>query len=165
MNKKIEKAMNSQLNAEAYSGYLYWSMSAALEDMGLRGFAHWMRVQSNEELDHARKFYHHIIERGGRVKLTAIDSPPTEWKGVLPMMEETLAHEEKVTALIHDLMDLAIAEKDHAAAVFLQWFVSEQVEEEANASEIIQQLKMGGDAKGPLLMLDRQLAKRKAEED
>jgi len=163
LNKKIEKALNSQLNAEAYSGYLYWSMSAALEGMGLRGFAHWMRVQAGEELGHAKKFYGHIVERGGTVKLTAIDAPPMEWRSVLAMMEETLAHEQKVTALIHNLMNLAIAEKDHAAAIFLQWFVSEQVEEEANAAEIVQQLRMAGESKGTLLMLDHQMGKREGE--
>jgi len=163
INKKIEKGFNGQLNAEAYSAYLYWSMSAALEGMGLRGFAQWMRVQAGEELGHSKKFYGHIVERGGTVKLTAIDSPPTQWRGVLAMMEDTLAHEQKVTASIHNLMNLALAEKDHAAAIFLQWFVTEQVEEEANVQQIIQNLRMAGESKGTLLMLDHQMGKREAE--
>ena len=162
LNKKIEKALNSQLNAEAYSGYMYWSMSAALEGMGLKGFAHWMRVQAGEELGHAKKFYEHIVERGGTVKLTAIEAPPTEWKSVLAMMEETLAHEQKVTALIHNLMNLAMAEKDHAAAVFLQWFVTEQVEEEATFGRLVRRLELAGDDARGLILFDRELAARAA---
>lgn len=163
IGKKIHDALNAQLNAEVYSAYLYWSMSAACEHMGLSGFAHWMRLQAQEELGHAMRFYQHIIERGGRVQFTRIDAPPAEWTSILKMFEDTLVHERKVTSSIHNLMDLAIMEKDHAAGVFLQWFVSEQVEEESNVERIIQQLNMAGESKGALLMLDRHLAERKAQ--
>jgi len=160
ISKKIEKAFNEQLNAETYSAYLYWSMSAALEDMNLPGFANWMRVQAQEEMAHAMKFYSHIIERGGKVILTEIAAPPTAWDEVKPVFEDGLAHEQKVTSLINGLMDLAIAEKDHAANMFLQWFVTEQVEEEANAMDILGKLEIAGDTAGGLYLLDKEMAAR-----
>ncbi|MDH7598533.1 MAG: ferritin [Sedimentisphaerales bacterium] len=163
ISKKIQDAFNAQFNAETYSAYLYWSMSAALENMGLGGFAHWMRVQAKEELGHAQRFYDHIIARGGQVRFAAIACPPSQWQDVMAMMADTLAHEKKVTSSIHDLMDLALTEKDHAAVVFLQWFVNEQVEEEANVQQIIQRLEMAGQSKGAILMLDHQMASRKAD--
>ena len=158
--KKIEEAFNAQFNAETYSAYLYLSMSAALEGMNLPGFANWMRIQVQEETAHAMKFYDHIIERGGMVTLTAIDAPPTVWKDAKDVMEATLAHEQKVTGLINDLMDMAMAEKDHAAAMFLQWFVTEQVEEEATAMETLGKLEITGNSPGGLYMLDKELAGR-----
>ncbi len=158
--KKIEDAFNQQINAETYSAYLYWSMSAALEGMNLPGFANWMRMQTQEEMAHAVKLYDHIVERGGTVTLTAIDGPPTVWKDVKAVMEATLAHEQKVTGLINDLMDLAIAEKDHAATMFLQWFVIEQVEEEATAMEVLGKLEITGNSPGGLYMLDKEMAQR-----
>lgn len=158
--KKIEKAFNKQINAETYSAYLYWSMSAALEDMNLPGLASWMRVQAQEEMTHAAKFYGQIIERGGKVKLTAIDGPPTEWQSVKAVFEEVLKHEQLVTSLINDIMDLAIQEKDHAANMFLQWFVTEQVEEEATAMETLGKLEIVGDTAGGLYMLDKEMGQR-----
>jgi ferritin len=158
--KKIEDAFNKQINAETYSAYLYWSMSAALEGMNLPGFASWMRVQVQEEMAHAMKLYDHIIERGGTVALTAIDGPPMAWKDVKAIITETLEHEQKVTGLINDLMDLSIGEKDHAATMYLQWFVTEQVEEEASAMEILGKLEIAGDTAGGLYMLDKELAGR-----
>jgi ferritin len=160
ISKKMQTAFNSQINAETYSAYLYWSMSAALETQGLHGFAHWMRVQAGEELGHAKKFYSQLIERGGVVTLKGIDSPSTEWPGVAEMFQDVVKHEQKVTALIHALMSQAQSEKDYAAAVFLQWFVTEQVEEEAHAQEILQRLGMAGESKGALLMLDKEMGKR-----
>ena len=160
ISKKIVEAFNSQINAETYSAYLYWSMSAALEGLNLPGFAHWMRVQAQEEMTHAMKFYTHIIERGGAVMLTEIASPPTAWDNVKAAFEDGLAHEQKVTSLINDLMDLAIAEKDHAATMFLQWFVTEQVEEEATAMEVLGKLEIAGDTAGGLYMLDKEMAGR-----
>ena len=160
LNKKIEKAFNKQINAETYSAYMYWSMSASLENMNLPGFAAWMRAQAQEEMTHAMKFYHHIIERGGTVTLTAIDGPPTEWKDVKAVMEATLKHEQLVTSLINDLVDLAIAEKDHAANMFLQWFVTEQVEEEASAMDILGKLDIVGQTAGGLYMLDKEMGQR-----
>ncbi|MHC4904339.1 MAG: ferritin [Planctomycetota bacterium] len=160
INKKVTDALNGQINAETYSAYLYWSMSAALEEMNLPGFASWMRVQAQEEMSHAMKLYGHIIERGGKVVLTAIDAPPIQWDSVNAVFENGLAHEQKVTRLINELMDLAMAEKDHAASMFLQWFVTEQVEEEAAAMDILGKLEIAGGTAGGLYMLDKEMGAR-----
>lgn len=158
--KSIEAAFNKQINAETYSAYLYWSMSAALEGMNLPGCANWMRIQAQEEMTHAAKFYGHIIERGGTVQLTAIDGPPTEWDNVKAVFEAVLEHEQHVTSLINGLMDLALQEKDHAASMYLQWFVTEQVEEEATAMETLGKLEIVGNTAGGLYMLDKELGQR-----
>jgi ferritin len=153
-------ALNEQINAELYSAYLYQAMAAQFEADNLRGFAHWMDVQAREEQNHARKIYDFLVDRGGRVVLKSIAAPPAEWKSALMAFEDSYAHEQKVTGLIHRLVDLARAENDHAAEVFLAWFVTEQVEEEANASQIVEKLKMIKDQPQGLLMLDAQLAGR-----
>ena len=160
LNKKIEAAFNSQINAETYSAYLYWSMAACFEGLNLKGFANWMIVQAQEEMIHAMKFYNFINERGGQATLTAIEAPPTEWANPLSAFKNAYEHEQKVTALINDLVNLAIEEKDHASNAFLQWFVSEQVEEEASADEVVQKLSLMADAPGGLFMLDQQLGQR-----
>lgn len=160
INKKIEDAFNKQINAETYSAYLYWSMSAALEKMNLPGFANWMRVQAQEEMTHAMMFYTHIIERDGTVQLAVIDAPPVQWGSVKDVFEEALKHERLVTSLINDLVDLAMQEKDHAANRFLQWFVNEQVEEEKNATDVLGQLEIAGDTAGGLYLLDKEKAAR-----
>jgi ferritin len=160
INKKIEEAVNSQINAEQYSAYLYLSMSSYFQDKGLKGFAHWMEIQAAEEFAHSRKFYRYLFDRGGRVILRAIDGPPTEWKSPENVFEEIYKHEQKVTGLINDLVNLAIAEKDHATNNMLQWFVAEQVEEEASALEILDELKLIGNDGNGLLMKDRELAQR-----
>jgi len=160
IGKKIEAAFNGQINAETYSAYLYLSMSAALEGMNLPGFANWMRVQAQEEMVHAMKFYTHIIERNGTVTLKAIDTPPVKWKTVNSVFEDALAHEQKVTGMINDLVDLAIKEKDHAANMFLQWFVNEQIEEEKNPSDVLKKLEFVKDRPEGLLMLDKEMAAR-----
>jgi len=160
LNTKIEAAFNDQLNAEAFSAYLYWSMSAYFESMNLKGFATWMRVQALEELTHTERFFKFIAERGGRVKLTAIEAPVTEWDSPLAAFEAALAHEVVVTGRINKLVDLAVAESDHAAQVFLQWFVTEQVEEEASADAVIQKLKLADGAPGALFMVDQELGQR-----
>lgn len=160
ISKSMQAAFNKQINAETYSAYLYWSMSAALESMNLPGTANWMRIQAQEEMTHAVKFYHHLIERGGQVQLTAIDAPETAWKNVKAVFEAVLKHEQHVTCLINGLMDLAIQEKDHAANMFLQWFVTEQVEEEATAMETLGKLEIVGDTAGGLYMLDKELGQR-----
>lgn len=157
---KIQGAINKQINAELYSSYLYLSMSSYFESINLKGCANWMRVQTQEELVHVMKFYDYLIERGGKVILSAIESPPTEWTSPLAVFEHAYKHEQKVTGLINDLVDLAVAEKDHASNNFLQWFVSEQVEEEASADEVVQKIKLMGDAPGGLFMIDRELAQR-----
>lgn len=160
IKEKIQDALNEQINAELYSSYLYLSMSAYFESINLKGFASWMRVQTQEELVHAMKFYDYLIERGGKVVLSSIESPPTEWSSPLAIFENAYQHEQKVTGLINELVNLAIAEKDHATNIILQWFVSEQVEEEASADEVVQKIKLMGDARGGIFMLDRELAQR-----
>ena len=160
LNKKLEEAINEQINKELYSSYLYLAMSAYCESVNLSGFGHWMRVQAQEEQTHALKLYRYVVEKGGRVLLEAIDKPPAEFASPLDVFERTLAHEQKVTGLINDLYALAIEESDYATQIFLQWFVSEQVEEEANATQIVELLKAIGDHAQGLIMLDRQLAGR-----
>lgn len=160
INEKIEQAFNKQINAETFSAYLYWSMSAALEKMNLPGFANWMRIQAQEEMTHAAKFYQHIIERGGTVRLTAIDAPPVEWDSIGAVFQGALEHEQHVTGLINGLVDLAMEQRDHAANMFLQWFVNEQVEEEASAMEVLGKLEVVGETAGGLYMLDKEMGQR-----
>ncbi|WP_457570628.1 ferritin [Desulfovulcanus sp.] len=160
LSKTMEKALNDQVNAEFYSSYLYLSMSAYFQGLNLSGFASWMKAQAQEELFHAMKFYNYIHERGGKVVLQAIEAPPTEWDSPLAAFEAALAHEQKVTHLINDLVNLAIEEKDHATNNFLQWFVSEQVEEEDSVGEVVNKIKLIGQASGGLFMLDRDLGQR-----
>jgi ferritin len=160
LKKSVADALNKQVNAELYSAYLYLSMSAYCETIPLKGFAKWLRVQAQEEQTHAMKFYDYIIEAGGTIKLTAVDAPKTTWKSPQEVFEEVYAHEQKVTGMINGLMDLAIKEKDYATQTMLAWFVKEQVEEEANASEILAQIKMLGSVVGHLFYLDHQLSKR-----
>ncbi len=157
----MEKALNRQINAEMYSAYLYLSMASYFEDVDLEGCAKWMKAQTQEEMIHAMKIYDFVIERGGRVLLDAIQAPQQEWDSALAVFEHAYEHEKYVTSLINDLMNLAIEEKDHATQIFLQWFVSEQVEEEASASGVVQKLKLAGASKGGgLFMVDRELGQR-----
>jgi len=160
LSEKIQKALNDQLNAELYSSYLYLSMNAYFKSISLEGFANWMLAQAQEEMMHAMKFYDFINQRGGRVTLASIEKPPVEWTAPLAVFEETLKHEQKVTGLINDLVEVANAERDHATQIFLQWFVSEQVEEEDNVNGVLEQIKLLGEAKGGLFMIDREPAKR-----
>jgi len=163
INKPLQDAMNDQINKELYSSYLYLSMAAFLEEKNLPGFAHWMRIQEAEEREHAMKFYDYMVERGGRVTLKAIDAPKTEWKSTLELAEEVAAHEAMVTASIYSLYELALKEKDYPTQIMLQWFISEQVEEEKNAAEIVSNLKLIEDRGTAILMLDHRLAKRGGE--
>ena len=163
LSKKIEEAINKQINAELYSAYLYLAMAAYFESLNLPGFAIWMKLQAKEEQEHAMKFYHYLVERGGRVLLDAIQKPQSEWKSPLDAFEAVLSHEQHVSSLIINLVDLAKAEKDYATEIMLQWFVSEQVEEEANATSIVERLKMIKDSTNGLLMVDKTLGKRGAE--
>ena len=160
LKKKIEDAFNKHLNAELYSSYLYLSMSAYFQSMNLNGFANWMRVQAQEELMHTMKIYDYIHERGGHVVLQAVEAPPAEWPSPLAIFEAAYEHEQKVTALIGKLVDQALSLHDHATNIFLQWFVTEQVEEEASASEVVEKLKLVGEARGGMFMLDRELGTR-----
>jgi ferritin len=160
LKKNMLKAINEQINAELYSAYLYMSMSGWCESKDLAGMANWMRVQAQEELFHASRFFDYINDRDGQVLLTAIDGPPTEWKSAINAFEEVLAHEQKVTARINKLVELAAKETDHTTHTYLQWFVNEQIEEEANARKIIGQLRLMGDSGSGLYLLDKELATR-----
>ena len=160
MSDQMTAAINKQINAELYSSYLYLSMSAWFEDKNLTGLAKWMRAQAAEEHAHAMKFLDHLVARGARVKLAAIDAPPSDFTSPLAVFEEVLKHEQKVTAMIHDLAGLADAQKDRAAAGELQWFIKEQVEEEATAGQIVAQFRMVKDSVGGLFQLDHHLGKR-----
>jgi ferritin len=160
LSKTMEKAINQQIQAEYYSSYMYLAMAAYCDSVNMPGYAHWMRKQAAEELEHALKFYDYIVERGGRVVLEAIQQPPVEYDAPLAVAEETYAHEQKVTALIHALYETAVAEKDYASQVFLQWYIKEQVEEEDNARTIVDQFKMIGAHPHGMFMLDRQFAAR-----
>ncbi len=160
ISQKIQDAFNEQVNAEIYSSYLYLSMAAYFESINLNGFASWMRVQAQEELVHGMKFFDFICERGGTVALKPIAGPPTRWESPLVAFQEAYKHEQKVTSLINDLVDLSLNEKDHASNAFLQWFVTEQVEEEASVDKVVQRLKLAGDQGGGLFMIDKELETR-----
>ncbi|MFC1599697.1 ferritin [Patescibacteria group bacterium] len=165
MNEKVENAINKQINAEIYSAYLYLAMAAYFDSEGLEGFGNWMKIQAQEEMTHAMKFYRWVFERGGKVVMEAIDKPYGEYGSSLEVFEEVLKHEQEVTSLINGLYELAIDEKDYAFQSMLKWFIDEQVEEEGNAQQIIDQVKLAGD-KGPgLFMLDKELAGRTFVDD
>jgi len=164
LSKTLQDALNEQIKNELYSAYVYLSMSAHFEAQNLRGFAHWMRVQSQEEVSHALRIFDFVNDRGGRVVLQAIDKPPVEFKSPLDAFQNALTHERKVTGMIHKLYELAVKENDYPAQVMLQWFIEEQVEEEKSATEVVDQLKLIGDQGAGLFMLDRQLGERKAED-
>jgi ferritin len=160
LDEEMVSAINKQLNAELYSGYLYLSMAAYFESSDLSGFANWMRVQAQEELSHAMKFYVYLVQRGARVILTEIEAPPTEWDTNIAVFEHVYEHEQMVTGLINELVDLAIKLSDHATNNFLQWYVAEQVEEEESASGVLQKVKLAGEDSSGLLMLDQELGTR-----
>ena len=160
LKKTIEVALNQQINAEFHSAYLYLSMSSYFQSIGMAGCANWMKVQYQEELAHATHFFDYVLERGGRVALAPIGEVEVDFRNVLHVFEETLTHEVKVTGLINNLMDISIRESDHATKSFLQWFVDEQVEEEANVEQILNNLKLiNGEGQG-LLMMDREMQTR-----
>ncbi len=160
LKKKLENALNKQINAELYSAYLYLAMAAYFQSLNLKGFASWMEVQVQEELTHVKKFYDFVYDRGGKVKLASIEAPPATWKSPLEAFQETYKHETWVSSQINKLAELADAENDRSLLSFLQWFIDEQVEEEATADDIVQQIKLAGE-KGPgLFMMDRELGQR-----
>lgn len=160
ISKKMIASLNEHLNKEIYSGYLYLSMAAYSTSIGLNGFANWFKVQVQEEMVHAQKFYDYINQQGGRVALKAIDEPPKDFSSPSDLFEKTLEHEKVVTKRINNLVNMATKEKDHATETFLQWFVTEQVEEEASPTEILQRLKLVGKDGNGILMIDSQLATR-----
>ena len=160
INEKVGKILNSQVNKELYSAYLYLSMSAYFSDKGLLGFANWMRIQAQEEQAHAMLIYDFLINRGEKVVLTAVDAPPKSWENSLSVMEEVLKHEVYVTGLINNIISIAEEVKDRATISYMNWFIDEQVEEEANAQDIISKLKLIGEDKSALYLLDKDLAAR-----
>jgi ferritin len=160
VDEKVEEGINEQINAELYSAYLYYSMAQYFDALSLKGFSHWLRVQALEEMTHVQRFSSYLNDRRGRVVLRPVETPPSEWESPLGVFEEVYAHEVRVTALINKLMDLALARSDHASVNFLQWFVKEQVEEEASADEVVQKLKLVDKSEGGLFLLDQEMDTR-----
>lgn len=162
LSKKMQEALNEQINLELYSSYVYLSMAAYFEDCSLEGFARWMGEQAKEETGHAMKIYGYINARQGRVTLKAIDAPPAEWESPMAAFQDALEHEKRVTKSICDLVEKAKAENDPATGIFLQWFVSEQVEEEATVSSIVDKMALTADFKGGIFMMNKELGSRGA---
>jgi len=162
LKENILGALNKQMNAEFYNSHLYLGMAAWFESQNLPGCAHWMKLQAEEERGHALRFYKHIVERRGTAKVDAVKAPPAAYKSPLAAFEAALAHEDSVSATINDIISSATDAKDYATVSFLQWFVNEQVEEEAQTDAIVQQLRMAGESKGGLMQIDHHLGKRAA---
>ncbi len=162
LSAKLQEALNKQINEEYYSSYLYRSMVAYMEDNNLDGCAHWMRMQADEEHMHALKIFDYMVERGGRVELQPVEAPPRDWDSPLAAFEAALEHEKFMTENITKLVDLALEERDHATNNVMQWYVSEQVEEESNVDDIVQKLRMVGDNGPGMFMMDRELKSRPA---
>lgn len=160
ISNKLEKELNKQLNAELYSAYLYLSMAAYLSQKNLNGFSNWMKIQFEEEQAHANKLFQYILDRGGNVELLEIKKPKSEWNDIIDVFENILKHEEHITSRINDLVDVATAEKDHATVVLMQWYVNEQVEEEATVNDMLDQLKLIEGKGSGLFMLDREAKQR-----
>ena len=158
LSKKIETAMNKQMNLEFYSGYIYLAIAAYFADMNLDGFSHWMRLQGEEEQAHAMKLYDYMLEREGNVQLLAIKAPTATWRSPLAACQAALKHEQMNTKQINALMDLSFKEVDHATRIFLQWFVEEQVEEEATAMALVEKMKMVKDSASAMFILDQELS-------
>jgi len=160
ISKKMQEAMSGQVKHEINAAYLYLSMSAYCDGEGLPGCAHWLKTQWQEEIEHATKIMQFVNSRGGRITLAAIDKPPSKFGTMLELFEQVLAHERSITSKIYKLYDQATDEKDHASAAHLQWFITEQVEEEDTASGLVESLKMIGDHAPALMMFDRRLGER-----
>lgn len=165
IKEKIEEALNEQINEEFYSAYLYLSAAAYFDEQGLDGFENWMRLQAQEEVDHAMRFFDYIEERGGRVELENIEKPKIDWGSPLEAFEDALEHEQHITKKINELADLAEEENDRATMNMLQWFIDEQVEEEDSTEEVVQKLKMIDDSPSALMMMDSKLGERMPGED
>jgi len=160
VNKSIQTALNEQIAAELYSAYLYLAMSAHFVEQNFHGFGTWMRGQADEELRHAMRLYGYLLDRGGHVRLGAVDAPPAAFGTPLEIFEAALAHEQEVTASIHTIYELARSKKDYATEIELQWFVTEQVEEESSAELAVEQLRRAGTDVSALLLLDHQFGQR-----
>jgi ferritin len=165
INKKVEDVLNKQVNAEFWSAYLYLSMSAWCERQGLKGFANWMRVQFQEETSHALKIHDYVLNRSGEIKLQPIAAVETSWKSILHVFEETYKHECLVTDMINNCYEVALDEKDHPTASMLKWFIDEQTEEESNALEIIDQLKLVGEKGNGIFFIDKEMSVRTFVDD
>jgi ferritin len=163
LSKEMIDALNEQINMELYSAYAYAAMASYFENKALKGFAHWMHLQTDEEIMHARKLRAYLHDRGAAVTFAAIDAPQVDWKTPLDVFEAALGHERKVTESINKLSTLSVKQNDHATHALLEWFVAEQVEEEANADQVVQQLKLVEGAPGGLFLLDREMAQRQAD--
>jgi ferritin len=161
MSKTMQDALNQQMKQEFYSVYLYLSMSAYCDAANLPGLSHWMRAQAQEEAKHAIKIFDHLLDRGGRVELQQIDRPPAQFSSPREVFEQAHRHEQQVTASIDKVYGLAMDERDFASRVFLDWFVQEQVEEERTSGLLAEQLRMVGEDRPGLLMLDRELGQRR----
>lgn len=164
LSKTIQSALNDQIGREFYSAYLYLSMSAYCTAQNLTGFARWMQLQAKEEVAHGMKIYQFIEDRSGRVTLSAIEQPPQEFRSALDLVRQVQQHEEMVSGEINKLFELAVKEKDYATQVFLQWFLTEQVEEEKNSTGLVERLKIAGDDKGGLLLIDQEVGSRATAE-
>jgi len=162
INKRVEDALNTQINLEQYSAQLYLAMSAHCEGRGFRGFAHWLRVQAQEETKHAMKLVTFLLDRGGKLELGAVSAPQSDFGSVTQVFEKILEHEKSITGTIGSLFELSRAEKDYASEITLQWYVTEQVEEEANVGQIVDQLKAVGEQGGGIWYLDSKMGKRAA---
>jgi len=160
MKQNIQDIINKQINAELYSAYLYLAMAADCQQKNLPGFAKWLKTQAKEEMGHAMKFYKFLEDTNSQIALKAIDAPPAKWNAPLNAFDDAYKHEQKVTAMIYDIVNLATKEGDHATVSMCKWFVDEQVEEEAQTLAIVEKLKMAGESKGALLYIDKELGKR-----
>jgi ferritin len=160
IGKKIQDALNAQITLEQHSAQLYLAMSAHCEGRSFRGFAHWLRVQAQEETKHAMKLVEFVVDRGGRLALAAIAAPPSEFGGITQVFEQILEHEKGITGRINALFELSRAEKDYASEIALQWYVTEQIEEESNVGQILDQLKAVGEQGGGIWYLDSKMGKR-----
>lgn len=160
MNKKVVDALNEQIGAELHSAYVYLAMSAHFSERNLDGFAHWMKLQAGEEVGHAMRLYTHVLETGGHIELQPVEAPPSKFGSPKEIFAAALEHEKKITKMIHELFDLAREEDDYATELMLQWFVTEQVEEEDSAGRAVEQLDMAGESTAALLMLDQRFGQR-----
>lgn len=161
IGKKMQNELNKQINMELYSAYLYLSAATYLDSVNLKGFAHWMKVQAHEEVGHAMRIYGYLNDRGGRVLLSSINAPKTQWKNAQAVFQDAYEHEQKITGLINKLVELSRVEKDYATESMLKWFVDEQVEEESSVSEILEHIKMTDCKVNGLLIIDMKLGERK----
>ena len=160
LSKKVEDALNKQINEEMYSVYIYLAMASYAEEKNLAGFAHWFKVQVQEEWMHLMKIQKHILDRGGSISFKAVKAPPQKWGTPLSLVEDAARHEENITQCFNELMDVVVAEKDYAAHNLVNWFIDEQVEEESTAHTVVEKVKLAGDNGAALLMLDNELGQR-----